>query len=113
MSPYSIGHAGTTATGQRTTPSGNATLAAQGRHRTSGEIRLGLRMKPDGTIGDAMIDGAKTGTVMIANAKSKGGNAFHLRHQGVQTATGIRMPPTSCSSASVMTSEAGASDSGR
>ena len=78
----------------------------------SGEIRLRLRMKPDGMIGDATTGGAKTGIVMIASTKSKEGNAFHLRHRGVQTATEIRMPPTSCSSASATTSEAGASGSG-
>ena len=70
------------ATGRQTTPSGNATSAVQGRHRTNGGIRLLLRMKPNGMIGDATTGGAKTGTAMTANAKTKGGNAFHLQHQG-------------------------------
>ena len=101
------------ATGQRTTPSGNATLAAQGRRLMSGEIRLRLRMKPDGMIGDATTNGAKTGIVMTVNARAKGGNAFHLHRREVQTATGTRTRPTSCSSASATTSEAGENDSGR
>ena len=101
------------AIGQQTTPFGNAPSAAQDHHRTSDEIRLRLWTKPDETIEDVTTDGAKTGIAMIANAKNKGGNAFHLRLKGVQTATRIRMPPTSCSSASATTSEAGASGSGR
>ena len=70
-------------------------------------------MRLDGTIEDATTDDAKIGIAMIANARKRGGNDFQLRLQGVQTATRIRMPPTSCSSASATTSEAGVSDSRR
>ena len=101
------------ATGRQTTPSGSATSAVQGRHHTNGEIRLLLRMKPDGMIGGVTTGGVKAEIAMIANAKIKGGNAFHLRHQGGLTDTRIRTPPTSCLSASETTSEAGGNDSRR
>ena len=111
MSLYSIGHAGTTASGQQTTPSGNATLEDQGRHRTSGGIRLHPQKKTDATTEDATTDGVKTGTATIASATRLGGNAFHLHHPW--TDIGTRMPLTSCSSANATTSEAGKRDTGR
>ena len=101
----STGRAGTMATGRQTTPSGSATSAVQGRHRTNGEIHLRLRTKPDGMTGDVTTGGARTGIAMTVNVKTKGGNAFRLHRHG--TNTRIRTPRTSCLSASATTSEAG------
>ena len=99
------------ATDRQITLLGSATSAVQDRNRTSAEIRLHPKMKPDEMTGGETTGGARTGTAMTGSARTKGGNAFHLHHQGMNT--GTRMPLTSCSSASATTSEAGANDSRR
>ena len=107
----SIGRAGIMATGRQITLSASATSANQDPHHTSAGIRLQPETKPDEMTGGKTIGGTRTGTAMTGNARTKGGNVFRLHHQGMNTRT--RMPPTSCSSASATTSEAGASDSRR
>ena len=98
-------------TAQQTTLLGSATSTVQDSHRTSARIRLHPKVKLDEMTGGETTDGAKTGIAMTGSARTKGGNVFHLHHQGMNT--GIRMLLTSCSSASATTSEAGKHDTGR
>ena len=100
MNLCSTSHAGIMGTGRLTTPSGSATSAVQERHRnTSGEIYLLHQMNPDVTIGDATTGVVMTGIVMTSNARTKGGTASRLHHQGTATSTRTRTPLTSCSPA--------------
>ena len=100
------------AIGRLTTRLGNATSAVQEHLRnTNDRINLLRRMKPDVMIGGATTDIATTGTVTTGNTKNQEETASRLRHQGIATDIRTRTPPTPCSSASAMTSEAGANDS--
>ena len=89
---YSTDHARTMATGRLTTLSGSATSAVQDRHRnTSGEIYLLHQMKPDVMIGGGMTSITMVGIMTTSNARTKGGTASHLHHQG--TAESAWLPP--------------------
>ena len=100
------------ATGRLTTRLGNATSSVQEHlHNTNDEINLLHQMKPDKMIGGAMIDVAMIGIATTGNVKNQGETASRLRHQGIAMGARTRMPPTSCSSVSATTSEAGANDS--
>ena len=108
----STGHAGTMETGRLTTLLDSETSAVQDHHHhTNGEIHLPLQMKPIVMIGGVTTDVARTGIAMTGSARTKGGNVFHLRHQGMST--GTRMLLTSCLSANATTSEASTNDSRR